>query len=290
MSSYSGSSYGHSDALASKRAEMARAAAKARQMRLWKEAATAAARLAAADRTRQEGDIRVASGIYLSVALKQKATPTGQQAKQRLAELAAEARERCHQIDTRLINLEDPHRPIDAPPGEHWLPLEPPPSESQDTIAEAFRQYSDLADQYELVPVVARELRRHIARQRRRPEYAAALNEPEAKALWEAGQQHERKGEACCAYWVYESSARLVPAPSALKSRDRMAEMKRDPEVVSSAETCKCIRECHKIYLQAERLIELRPLIAKERFAAIVDRAPDDSEVYRLAKQRLASM
>ena len=180
--------------------------------------------------------------------------------------------------------------PIEPPVEEQWPPSTPSPNEWQDLVTEAFRHYSDLAEEYECVPVVARELRRHISRQTRRPEYAAVLNEPKAKKLWESGQQHEGKGEMCCAYWVYERAARLVPAPSAHGARDRLAWMKQDPEVVASAETCKCIRECHKSYLLAERLIELRPRLAKERFAEIVDRAPDESEVHRLANQRLAEL
>lgn len=269
---------------------MARAAVKARQMRLWKEATTAAARLAAADKAYQQGDIRIASGIYVTVGLKHRETPSGKQAKQRLAQLAEEAREKLRQIDTRLADVEPPDPLIDSPAGEPWLPPEPSLNDSQDTITEAFRQYEDLAEQYELVPVVSRELRRHVSRQRRRPEYAAALNEPEARSLWECGQQHEKKGEACCAYWMYEESARLAPAPSALRASDRFGEMKQDPKVVASAEICKCIRECHKIYLNAERLIAVKPLLARERFTDIVTRAPNDSEVYRLAKQRLAEL
>jgi hypothetical protein len=228
--------------------------------------------------------------MYLSLALRHRKTQAGKEAKQRLAQLAEEARDKLRQIDARLAGDDDFRPPVESLQAERPPRAEPSPQQWQNRVIEAFRQYSELIEQYENVPTVASELRRHVARQRRQPEYAAVLNEPKAKTLWELGQQHEKKGEPCCAYWMYDRSARLVPAPSALRARDRFAEMKRDAAVVAAAETCRCIRECHGAYLIAERLIALKPERAKERLAEIVQRAPEDSEVYRLAKARLAEL
>jgi len=276
--------------MALQRAAMARAAVEKRQAKLWKEAADASARLSVANKAYDDGDIRVASRMFVSVALRHRNTPAGKQARERLGNLAQEARGKLAEIDTRLAGQDARVPPIDPLTGDYGPPAEPSPHNRQELVTESFRQYSELAELYEGVPEVARELRRHVSRQRRVPEYAVVLNEPQAKKLWELGQQHEAKGEACCAYWTYERAARLGPAPSALRAGTRIAEMKQGPEVVASAENCKCIRECHELYLRAEKLVELRPVLARERFAEIVRRAPEDSEVHRLAKKRLATL
>jgi hypothetical protein len=271
---------------AARQAALNRAAAEARQAYLWKQAATAATRLAAGEKAYQEGDIRVASRIYLKLALSRKKTPAAAEAKQRLTQLAEEAREKVRGIDARLVAQQGV-----SSPGEWPATAGPPPvgasAPGGDLVTEAFRQYDQLARQYGGVPAASRELRGHVARQRRRPQYAAVLNEPEARALWEAAQQHEAKDERCCAYWVYRRAARLVPAPSAQLARDRLAELQQDPEVVASAEVCRKLRECHKIYTRAERLSELKPGRAQELYAEVVRRAPRDSEVYRLAQTRV---
>ena len=251
--------------------------------------------------------------MYVALALRYRVTPAGQMARQRLAHLVLEARAKLQKIDARLAEHEFAPPAIDSfddparGDGSHFsdwpagsfppinpaqLPFEtgPPQQNWQPSVEEAFLQYDKLARQYEEVPAIALELRRHVARLRQQPKYAAVLDEPEARELWNSGQNHEKTGEACCAFWAYESAARLEPAPSAILASARLAEMKRDPGTVAAAQTCRQIRECHHVYLRAERLIETRPSKARAMFAEILLNAPADSEVRRLARQRVAEL
>ena len=59
--------------------------------------------------------------------------------------------------------------------------------------------------------------------------------------------------------------------------------MEEDPEIVASAAACRELQECHKIFSRAEKLSKLRQARAKELFAQIVERAPEDSELHRAA-------
>jgi hypothetical protein len=154
-------------------------------------------------------------------------------------------------------------------------------------IVALFRKYDALVDRYGDLPTVGTQLEAHVARLRHQPEYAAVLNEMAAAELWELGQKHERDDQLCCAYWVYKEAAELVPAPSALRAKQRFDELTNDPQVVASAETCRQVKQCHELYLRAERLVEVKPENAAELFEEIVRRAPIDSKIYREAKKRL---
>jgi hypothetical protein len=154
-------------------------------------------------------------------------------------------------------------------------------------VVEAFQEYDQVARPYGGVPAVKSELKKHVAKQRRRDEFAAVLNEPEAKILWEEGQQHERENQQCCAYWVYKQAARLKAARSAALARRRLAEMEEDRGIVASAEACRDLQECHRIYNRAEMLSKHKQEKAKELFAQVVDRAPAESEVHRAALAHL---
>jgi hypothetical protein len=137
---------------------------------------------------------------------------------------------------------------------------------------------------------VSKKLKSNIKIQRRRPEIAVVLNEPEAKTLYDAGRQHETDGHACCAYWAYRQSAQLAPAPSARKAQDRVDTLEKDPETMAAARTCRELQHCHQLYASAERLITDKPDRARELFAEILDHAPSDSEVHRAAKEQLAGL
>jgi hypothetical protein len=269
---------------------MARAAVEAQQMRLLQELATDALRLNTADRLYNEGDVRVASRMYVRLALSRPANLNTVAARQRLAKLADEAREKLKEIDgqlaveERILSPSDSFGP-DGPPTPEQLAAR---QEAQ--VTAAFDQYDELAEQYSGVPAVSREIKTHVAKRRARPEFAMVLNEPEAKVLWESGQEHENDDHLCCAYWVYKRAARLVPAPSAERARARLAEMEKDPQIVASAETCRELQICHKIYNRAQKLAKVKPARAKELFAEIVGRAPEDSEVYRAAREHVEQM
>jgi hypothetical protein len=160
----------------------------------------------------------------------------------------------------------------------------------QKTVRQAFKNYNELAEDYEVLPAVSKKLKSNIKTQRRRPEIAVVLNEPEAKTLYEAGQQHEADGHACCAYWAYRQAAQLAPAPSARKAQAVVDTMEKDPETMAAAHTCRELQHCHQLYASAERLMTDKPDRARELFAEILDRAPSDSEVHRAAKQQLAGL
>jgi len=99
-------------------------------------------------------------------------------------------------------------------------------------VVQAFQDYDEVVSKYANVPAVKREVTAHVARQRKKPQYAAVLNEAQAQRLLELAQGHEQRQELCCAYWVYQDAARLVPAPSALQARQRFETLAADPETV----------------------------------------------------------
>ena len=118
-----------------------------------------------------------------------------------LAQLAAEARQKLREIDASLVE-----KGASVSPGELSArgirpSADRPSPEREVQVLAAFRRYDRLADDYHEVPVVAGEIKSHVAKQRRRWEFAAVLNEPEAKALWEVAQQHEAEDHRCCAYF-----------------------------------------------------------------------------------------
>ena len=267
--------------IALRQAAMVRAAVMARQAQLMKKAATATARLDVAEKAYQEGDLRVASRIYLRLALSRSNVPATAEAKSRLKQLAEEARTKLDAIDEKLTADGSVSSPGDQQtPSKQWT----------DQVTEAFREYKQLEDNYEDVPVVNREIRSRVGKQRRRPEIAAVLNEPEAASLLEVARQHEKNNEHCCAYWVHERASKLLPAPSAQIASDRFAEMKQDADAVAGAKSCRDVRECHVIYRRAEMLLDKRPTRAKELFSEIVSRTPEDSEIHRAALKHVEKL
>lgn len=272
----------------SRQMAMARQAAEARQASLAKKLADDSSRLKAADEAYESGDVMLASRIYVSIALSRQTTSASAQARQRLDQLAADARQKLEAIDVGLsaalagmspsesLGLNMPHDGAATEGG--W----------SDLVTEAFDRYEQLAEDYGGVPTVKRELKSRIAKQRRRPEFARVLQEPEASTLLELARQHERDDHGCCAYWVYKEAARLLPAPSARLAQERFEAMQQDPQVVAAAEKCRQLQACHRLYRRAEMLAELRPVRAKELFGEIVRLAPADSEVGRAAQERLA--
>jgi hypothetical protein len=262
----------------------------AREEQLLRQATTSVAQFEAAARAYDQGDVQVASRIYVSLVLRHQGSPQAAEARQKLAQLADEARQKLQQVDSRLDELRNA-----LSPGESAEPGGPPTPQQmaarrEKLVVEAFHQYDQVAEDYSGVPEVSGELKKHVASQRRRAEFAAVLNEPEAKTLWEEGQRREQEDQLCCAYWVYKQAANLVPAPSAERARRRFAQMQQDPKIVAAAMACRELQQCHKIYDRAQRLVAARPVRAKELFAEIVARAPADSEVHRAALAQLQEL
>jgi hypothetical protein len=263
----------------------AAAEAEAQQAQLWRTAQNDAARLAAADKARDDGKIKVAARLYLRLAKSRPANPSTESARAALAELAAEANRKLDEIDKRL----EEGRPS---PGE-LLRADDRRDRSAhtqwaQTVRGAFDQYHRLVQDYEVLPAVANKLKGHVSSQRHRPDIALVLNEPEAQGLWKAGQQHEAEGHRCCAYWVYRRAAQLVPAPSAERARRRLAEWEGDGELLKAAEICREVQQCHNLYLRAQRISQADPARAQELLSEIVRRAPEDSQIHRTAQSDLA--
>jgi len=146
MASGSSAGYYSSSDMASRRATAARAAAQARQMQLMRKAATAAARLAAADKAYQDGDLPVASRLYLGVALSRLKMPATVEARSRLKQLAEEARAKLRAIDSKLAAGGSLSSPGESSAGDGFGDLEAPTAAWAKLVTEAFREYKQLED------------------------------------------------------------------------------------------------------------------------------------------------
>ena len=153
-----------------------------------------------------------------------------------------------------------------------------------------FDEFDKLLFAYDDVPRVGRELRSRLNKLRRSAQYALVLNEPEAARLWQLGQKHEKDDQTCCAFLVYEQAVKLAPAPSAELAQKRLSALKQDQAQVAAAERCRHLRACHKTFERAERLAKVAPAKAKELLAEVVTSAPTDSELYRVARERLHTL
>lgn len=273
------------------RQQAALSAAAARQQKFLQKADTDAKRLAAADSILARGDVRVAGLIYARLASTRSPSPSTEAAKQRLNQLQEQAQAKLKNLNRSLtsggayaIGRDNAsHGTFDQPVDWHAEAS----SDIDRHVLATFREYEEFVDKYGGLPGVGPKIEAHVAKLRHQPVYAAVLNEPMAKKLWNLGQKHEHDDQLCCAYWVYKEAAELKPAPSASLAANRFAELTQDPRVVESAETCRALKWCHGAYLRAEQLLSARPARAKEVFAEIVARAPEDSEVYRAAKKQI---
>jgi hypothetical protein len=282
----SGGTYGYpqsySASLQAMRRLQLQAAAEAQAARLMREIANAAQRLQAGDRAYQEGDVRLAGRIYVGLAGSRRPDPITLQARERLTRLAHMAREELDQVDAKLVPT--PRMPDGS---AHAPSPDPLPA---DRVQEAFQDYDEILAKYANVPLAKREITAHVARQRRQPQYAAVLNEQRASQLLELAQHHEQCEELCCAYWVYQDAARLVPAPSALEARARFDCLAADPELIRSAQVCRELRWCHSAFERAEMLVKVKPETARDLYGEILRRAPEDSEIHRAARAKYKAL
>jgi len=260
--------------------DLADAITAAGQAAVFRQSTSAAKRLAAGDRSFEKGDIRLAASIFARLAGTKPPNEITATAKERLAKLADEGRGKLAEIDKTLDGLFCPAETSENTPycGE--------PDAA--TVLHAFEDYRRVESLYGSVPEIKKEMHSHIARQRAKPEYAAVLHEGKAKEWWELGQTHEKNGQLCCAYWDYAEAKKLVPAPSALKAKQRFEALKANPEVVKSAAVCKELRWCHEAFHRAGLMLGVNPERAKEMFAEIARRAPEGAEVHRAAKAEMA--
>lgn len=250
-----------------------------------KKAFDGAARLAVGDQAYQEGDIRVASRMFMSVANSRPATPVNEMARQRLSQLSDEALKKINAVENQLAE-----KAAQFSPSEKMGVNDLMPREWKLAVTTAFTELEVLQETYDSVPLVRGELKTRLAKARRRPEHAAVLNEAEAAALCEIARQHERDQQQCCAYWVYKEAAKLDPAPSARTAAEQVARMDQDPQLVAAAEKCRQLKECHKLYNRAESVVATWPARARELLTRILDTAPSDSEIYRAARERISKI
>lgn len=221
-----------------------------------------AQRMVFADKARKEGKPRLAATLYLRVALaKEKQYKAA--AKKALTSMADDGRAEMKKADDLL---------------------------KQGQVIEAFQKLDYLSWAYENVPKFNEEIASHVARLHRDPQYKAELNESDAGQLLAEAKKHEEKQELCCAFLVYEEAAKLVPAKSAMAAEERLAQLKADPKAVAEAEECRAIQECCRIFHTAELLEKSAPERAAELFRKIVSQTPDDSEVYKCAREELAKI
>ena len=149
------------------------AAAKAQMARILRAFSTDLQRLEAGDRAYDKGDILVASRIFVRVAGSRPPNPITLQARHRLNKLAQEARDKLEEIDSTFAAAastpDDPDYAMFAGP----IPAS--------RVVQAFQAYDEIVSTCASVPAVKREIAAHVTRQRRKPEDAAVLKEPQAK-------------------------------------------------------------------------------------------------------------
>lgn len=250
-----------------------------------RDATSDARKFAAAEKAQNEGDYNVAGRIYSRLVISRTNRQLAETAKQRLTKLQDQGRAKLTQIDSALALKEPP--PVfaasDAFDADDEAKSDSPGDRAEQNVLAAFQSYERLARAYASVPKVGPEIRTHVNRQRRRPEFAAVLNEREAVALLNTGRSHEAKNELCCAYLAYEEAAQLVPAPSANDALGRLQQLKEDPNVPASARACSDLKWCHAAYRRAEMLEKVKPDAARAVYAQIVERAPVGSQVHQAA-------
>lgn len=255
--------------IAAARMQMALKVAQDRMTRLLSKAKSDPKRLDAAEQLLQDGDLNTACLIYLRLALSKPSRDASETARTRLEQIQTEARKQRVLVDLELDeavggNVSDAGK-----------------------VLNVFTQYQLLVSKYGCVPVAGDEIRRHVSRQRRDPKLAGILNEAESQRLWELGQQYEREQQLCCAYQVYENAAKLVPAQTGQRAKERIAELERSPTILTAVAECRNLQRCQEVFQLAETVAETDPSQAFQRYQWIVEHSPKDSRVFEVASARL---
>jgi len=238
---------------------------------------TAAERLAVTDELRKEGHIALAVRRYrLLMAIRNSSDDVSQIAKQRLDELTLEGETKLSELEERL----DGYNPSTGESAEL----------AEQEIVDLFAEFEKLTRDYQNLPQFGDKIVHRLSVRRSQARFAAVLQEPEAKQIFDLALQHEESDKTCCAFQFYEQAARLAPAKSGLAAATRIEELKRDPDMVAAAEKCQKLQWCHSTYNRAERLAKVKPQMAQALFNEIVSVAPHDSEIFQAAKQRVEEL
>ncbi len=272
MSGY-GSSY--SRAYVNQRQAALMQEANLRMARMLKAAQSDAARLAVADQARTENDLQTACRIYVRVANSRVQSPAKLAAKERLSELDSEVRAKHNDVQERLLGLAS-------------TSANEQNSATEDELRQCLDEFEALVRLYGRVPAAGKEMRNALARHKNDPAIQVVIQEPEAQRLWEIAQKLEADGQVCCAFQVYEEAVRQLPAPSAQRAADRLAELQADAQQVAAAEACRNLQWCHRTFDLASRVAKVRPDRARGLFEQVVTRAPVDSKVYLAAREQIA--
>jgi hypothetical protein len=237
----------------------------------------------AAQRAEADGDLRVASRLYVRVALHRLQTPIHQAARQRLSQIQNEAQSKVQLQTTQLaaaVGYDD-----SASSSLRRVQVDAP------QVLKCFDQLDALMLEYAGVVTVAERIEEQVGKLRKNPRYAPILNEPIAAELWALGQEHEAQQRACCAVFVYEQAAGLAPAPSAALAKARLSELKADATIAATTEHCRDLQLCHENYRRAEEFIEAGELDRARYFLTQVARkAPADTSLAKAAHDQLAKL
>ena len=242
----------------------------------------------------QSGDLRVAARLYQRLALSRPRTEATAGSQQRLAEIRGAAQAKFDELENRLNSLAGGGSANSAS-----LPsaLKRVPSASQisdanvSEVARLFDELDKLILEYAGVESIENKLQERADRLRRQKVFAAVLQEPDARQLWELGQEHEAQQKLCCAYLVYEQAANLAPAPSGEKAKVRMQELQAsNKSIMAEANLCKNLQLCHEKYRQAMALKPTLPQSARKYLAEIIERAPPDTAIHQAAREQIAML
>lgn len=256
--------------------QMQAAAQRAMQTKLTEIAESQEERLAMADKAKERGDVALAATIYLRLAATRPETESVLAARARFIALRKEGAKQLADVDQFLAQRNSQSANSDS-------------DNYSETIFKGFEKYQMLVYQFAKVPGIGSKIRTHVNRQKRNPEFAAVLNEPEAHELFELGRSLEAKGQVCCAYHVYEKAKAIQHAPSAGFATERYGALSRDPEVVASAKACAELQWCHTTFDRANWMASISPSRAKKLYQEIAARAPEESTVYKAAIAKLAN-
>ena len=252
-------------------AEFARRAALARA---YKKHQTSRARLEAADRALKKGNIAFAADMYRRVARSRPKSKITRLALGRIRKLQYDGNKQLQEVAVKLARIR-----VSSDPGKDGKPW-------QQNVRDQFAQLKDLRNKYKNVPLLGSKIKNSIARLSNQSLYKEAILEPDAAKLLARAKQLEKEDKVCCAYYVYEETAKLTPAPSAVAAKRRWEVLTKNKLVVQGAKACKDLQWCHTAFRRAELLTKVNRSKAIDLYGQIVRRSSMDSRIHMDARRR----
>jgi hypothetical protein len=224
-----------------------------------------------------KGDLQAAAALYQRLALRRPPHSASKMAQESLKAIQSDALAKLAAGETQLAEL-------NASPNGALRSVDLDAAQ----VTQVFEQFDQIALEYAGVPSVDNKIADRINKLRREARYARILNEPAAAELWAIGKELEQKGEACCAFVVYEQAGAFYPAPSAALAKSRLAKLASDAAVVESVRLCRELQVCHENYAKAQEIQIISPKKARDYYVSIVEIAPPDTSVHIAAREQLA--